>query len=135
MAFAEDLLNVSNAQVGSWLMLVTDAQRPAFEAAAAQAAAALDPSGELERQVLSDGIRVSAPGGPGAVSGYMRAPPAPLYVAAWGNAPRSVSRLNDYFLFNAFSERLRRDALQRVLVRAVKRLVCAINAAPDLQLA
>jgi hypothetical protein len=123
-ALAEDLLNVSNAQVGTWLMLVTDAQRPAFEAAAAQAATRLDPSGELEQQVLSDGIRVSVPGGQGAVSGYMRAPPAPLYVAAWANAPRSVPRLENYFLFDAFSEPVRRAALQRVLVRVLDLFAC-----------
>jgi hypothetical protein len=49
-AFGEDLINVTRASAAMWLTLVTDAQRPAFEAAALAAAARIDPSGALASQ-------------------------------------------------------------------------------------
>ncbi len=114
----EDLQNVSGATLSAWIMLVTDAQRPAFEAAAAEAAAQLDPSGALRAQVLAQGIRT------GAISdaqlqapAFVRAPPAPLYAAVWAYAPRSLPHA-DYFLFNPYAEPLRRAAMDRVLATA-----------------
>jgi hypothetical protein len=111
----EDLQNVSGATLSAWIMLVTDAQRPAFEAAAAEVAAVLDPSGALQAQVLAQGIRT------GVISGsrleapaFERAPRAPLYAAVWAYAPRSLPH-RDYYLFNPYSEPLRRAAMDVVL--------------------
>ena len=114
-AFGEDLLNVSGAQVATWLQLVTDAQRPEFEAAAVVAAQLVDPSGALAAQVRAEGIRVSNGSAMGPVARFERAPPSPFYVAAWANAPRGVPRLQDYALFDVHSNPLRRVVLDTVL--------------------
>jgi hypothetical protein len=115
-SFATDLLDVSRASsAAAWMQLVSEAQRPAFEAAAASAAARLDPSGALRARVVADGIRSIAPDTPRGTlpTRFIRAPPAPLHVAIWANAPRNTS--DAWFLFDAFSEPLRRAALQRML--------------------
>jgi hypothetical protein len=113
-SFAEDLLNVTRGVLSTWLTIVTDEQRPAFEAAATEAAARLDPSGALARQVVADGIRVATLDADGLLRGFERAPAAPLYTAVWGHAPHTLP-LDQYFLFNPPGEPLRRAALERAL--------------------
>jgi hypothetical protein len=115
-SFAAELLNVTGARVATWLTLLTDAERPAFEAAAVETAARLDPSGALARQA-ADGIRVAAFTNniTGGVRSYVRAPPAEMYTAAWTNAPRDLPRQSDFFLFNSYAEPLRRAAMRRVI--------------------
>jgi hypothetical protein len=114
-AFGDDLLSVTRARHATWLSIVNDDQRPTFEANAAAAAAQLDASGALGRQVQADGIRAAVlDAATGARAGYVRAPPAPLYVAAWAHSPHATA-LDDYFLFNQLSEPLRAEALRRVL--------------------
>ena len=116
--FGEDLQNVSGATLSAWLMLVTDAQRPAFEAAAADAAARLDSSGALQAQVLAQGIRSGVISDSRLVApNFTRVPPAPLYAAVWGYAPRTLP-LRDYFLFDPYEEPLRRAAMNKVLATA-----------------
>jgi hypothetical protein len=92
-SFATDLLNVSHASATEWMLLVSEAQRPAFEAAAADAAGRPDPSGALRAEVLADGIRAVAPDTPRGVvpTRFVRAPPAPLHAAVWATAPRNIS--------------------------------------------
>jgi hypothetical protein len=113
-SFAEDLLNVTRGVLSTWLTIVTDEQRPAFEAAAVETAARLEPSGALARQVAADGIRVATLDADGLLRGFERAPAAPLYTAAWAHAPRTLP-VERYFLFNPLGEPLRRAALERVL--------------------
>jgi hypothetical protein len=115
-AFGEDLQNVSGATLSAWIMLVTDAQRDAFEAAAADAAARLDPSGALAAQVRATGIRTGVISASAlAAPAFTRAPRAPLYAAVWGYAPRTTPPLADYFLFNPYAEPLRRAAMDAVM--------------------
>ena len=117
LSFAEDLVNVTRASVVTWLPLVADADRAAFEANAVDAALVQDPSGALAAQASAYGIRARDPSSlpDAAVVSFIRAPQAPLYAAAWANAPRSIPRLNDYFLFNDYGEPLRRAAIQKVI--------------------
>jgi hypothetical protein len=113
-AFGEDLQAVSGATLSAWIMLVTDEQRPAFEAAAAEAAARLDPSGALAAQVVATGIRQGAIGEARLEApAFVRAPAAPLYAAVWAYAPRSLPHA-DYFLFNPYAEPLRHAAMDAV---------------------
>jgi hypothetical protein len=161
-SFGEDLINVTRASAAMWLTLVTDAQRPAFEAAALAVAARTDPSGALARQVATDGIRVRRATATGAATrSYESAPLQGQYVAgtaalhprgapvlrcfwvcvcartkrtscwprsdacrrvslpaalpAWATAPRSIPRLGDLFLYDAFNEPLRRAALLKAM--------------------
>jgi signal transduction histidine kinase len=102
----------------TWLQLVTEPERPAFEAAAAQAAQQLDASGALAAQVREFGIRAAPadnpePTGAPQPTRFVRAPPAPLHASIWANEPRDFT--TTYFLYDAFSEPVRRDALQRVV--------------------
>jgi hypothetical protein len=119
-AFGADLLSVTRARHVTWLALVTDAQRPEFEANAAEAAARLDASGALAAQVRADGIRaVVVDARSGARTGYRRAPRAPLYAAAWAHAPHDTNGTNGtldaFFLADHLSEPLRAAALRRTL--------------------
>ena len=115
--FAVDLQNITRTSEFARLELVNETQRPAFEAAAVDAAQLLDASGALAARVRSSGIRafaadanLSAMPPPSAL---VLAPPAPLYAVVWNSAPqRSKSEL---FLLDALSEPMRRDALQRVI--------------------
>jgi signal transduction histidine kinase len=125
--FAEDLQSVTRASELTWLHLVTEAERPAFEAAAAQAAARLDTqdgdaSGALAAAAREFGIRAVPPAdaaaGEKALAGapprrFARAPAAALHAAVWAGAPRNATAA--YFLYNALSDPVRRDALARVL--------------------
>jgi hypothetical protein len=112
--FGEDLQAVSGATLSAWIMLVTDEQRPAFEAAAADAAARLDPSGALAAQVAATGIRQGAIGEARLEApAFVRAPAAPLYAAVWAYSPRSLPHA-DYFLFNPYAEPLRHAAMDAV---------------------
>lgn len=45
VSFGEDLLAVTNASLSSWVTLVTNAERPAFERRAAETAQRIDPTG------------------------------------------------------------------------------------------
>ena len=97
-AFGEDLQNVSGATLSAWIMLVTDAQRPAFEAAAAETAERLDPSGALAAEVRLHGIRTgNISDSRLAAPSFTRSPTAPLYAAVWGYAPRTLPHA-DYFI-------------------------------------
>jgi hypothetical protein len=114
-AFGEDLQAVSGATLSAWIVLVTDAQRAAFEAAAVAAAARLDPSGALAALVRETGIRTGAISNSSlAAPAFTRAPPAPLYAAVWSYAPRTPPLFSDYFLFNPYAEPLRRAAMDAV---------------------
>jgi hypothetical protein len=114
-AFGEDLQAVSGATLSAWIVLVPDAQRAAFEAAAVAAAAALDPSGALAALVRETGIRTGAISNSSlAAPAFTRAPPAPLYAAVWSYAPRTPPLFTDYFLFNPYAEPLRRAAMDAV---------------------
>lgn len=100
--FSEDLINITHAGTGVWVALLTDAQRPAFEAAALEAARAMDPSGALAAQVQRDGIRVRLPN-----NTYARAPRLPFYAARWNSAPREPSAVPVHLL-DLYADPLRR---------------------------
>ena len=55
-SFGEDLLAVTGGSLISWNTLVTDAERPAFEARAAEAARRIDPTGAYLAEVQRRGI-------------------------------------------------------------------------------
>jgi hypothetical protein len=118
MAFAADLLNITQASATGWLVQVTDAQRPSFEANALDTAQRLDPSGALAAQVAAQGIHEAPPGTVGVPSAFVRAPPAPQYVAVWATQrrpPPSPLLPDPNFLLNSFADAPRRPALQRVI--------------------
>jgi hypothetical protein len=138
-SFADDVLQVTDASVASWLTLVLDEERPAFELRAQEAATRIDPTGAFLREVQTRGIgqrgNVTAAGG---INSFVRRDQAPFYVAAWANTPRNLTRGEQYFLFDAYSDSLRRVTLDRMmatskpamtdLVRAskwVSRFACA----------
>ena len=113
--FASGLNNMTRTSAFTWLQLVNETRRPAFEAAAVDAAQRLDPSGALAAQVRTFGIRAATNGAEPAQSGsFARAPPAPLHAVMWAGSP-SAFAVPAYFIFDALSEPTRREALQRVL--------------------
>ena len=114
--FADDVISVTDASAASWLTLVIDSERVAFEQRAQEAATRIDPSGEFLKEVQSRGIgqraNSSAPGG---IGQFVRRDQAPFYVVAWANTPRNLTRGSHYFLYDAYSDTMRRAAIDRML--------------------
>jgi hypothetical protein len=117
--FADDVLAVTDASVASWLTLVLDEERPAFEQRAQEAASRIDPTGAFLREVQTRGIgqrgNASAAGG---INNFVRREQAPFYVVAWGNTPRNITRAEQYYLFDAYSDPLRRVTLDRMMANS-----------------
>ena len=116
ISFAEDLLAVTDASVASWVTLVTDSERPAFEARAAQAATRIDPTGaylaEVQRRGIGQRSNLSSSGG---INRITRREPQPLYSVVWANAPRGLARGEQYWLWDGLSDALRRPTLLKVI--------------------
>lgn len=142
--FADDVLAVTDASVASWLTLVLDEERPAFELRAQEAASRIDPTGAFLREVQTRGIgqrsNASAAGG---INNFVRRDQAPFYVTAcvralwklqyacaltqapyslrfcrWANTPRNLTRGEQYYLFDAYSDPLRRVTLDRMMANS-----------------
>ena len=115
-SFSDDVLQVTDASVATWLTLVLDEERPAFELRAQEAASRIDPTGAFLREVQTRGIgqrgNASAVGG---INNFVRRDQAPFYVAAWANTPRNITRGEQTFLFDAYSDPMRKVALDRML--------------------
>lgn len=115
--FATDLQNITRTSAFARLELVNETQRPAFEAAAVDAAQLADASGALAARVRGSGIRAFAAGTNISAmpppSAFVRAPPAPLHAAVWSVAPGSFN--SELFLYDTLSEPTRGDALRRVI--------------------
>ena len=106
-----DLLTVTESSSFNWLVVVLNANRAAFEAAAIPAAAAEDPSGVLAAQVAAYGIRDRD----NVTGGFKRAVTAPLYVVRWSTSPRGDPGLVANHLQNIYSDAFRQPVLARVM--------------------
>ena len=51
----------------------------------------------------------------GGINYLVRRPEQPLYAAVWANAPRSLARAEQFFLYDGLSDSVRRTALLKVL--------------------
>ena len=116
IAFGEDLIAVTGGSLISWNTLVTDPERPAFEARAAEAARRIDPSGAYLAEVQRRGIgQRSNASNTGGIALMARQEQRPFYAAGWATAPRTLARGEQFFLFDGLSDPLRRAAMLRVI--------------------
>ena len=115
-SFADDVINVTDASASTWLTLVLDSERADFELRAQVAANRTDSSGAFLREVQARGIgqrgNLTASGG---ISQFVRRDQAPFYFVAWANTPRNLNRGEQYFLFDIYSDPMRRVALDRMI--------------------